>query len=81
MKKNRTEFEQIVILKERQKLRILEQEIKIKSDLKELGANLTGADLAKRLKDNLFSSSGLAMKLGFLAFSLISGRNKRKRKK
>ena len=81
MKKNNKEFELIEILKERQKLRILEQEKKLKSDFKELSLNLTGTALAKRLRDNLLRSPGLAMKLGFLAVSLVSGRFRRKRKR
>ena len=80
MKKNKKEFEQIEILKELQKLRILEQENRLKSGLKDLSNNLTGAALMSKVKENLFSGSGLAIKLGFLAFSLISGRIKRKRK-
>jgi hypothetical protein len=83
MRKSKKEFEQIEILKERMKLRILEQEISIKADIKELGANLTGAALTKQLKESLFKGPGLglAMKLGFLAYSLVSDRMRRKRKK
>lgn len=82
MKKNSSEFEQIKILKERQKLRILEQEKILKSGMKELSNNLTGAALMSKLKENMFSGSGLAIKLGFLAASLISEqvRHKRRRK-
>jgi hypothetical protein len=81
MKKNSKEFEQIEILKERQKLRILEQEIKMKSGIRELSENLTGVALARKLKESLFSGPALAMKLGFLAVSLISQRIRRRRRK
>lgn len=81
MKKNRKEFELIQILKERQKLRILEQENVMRSSIKDLSDNLTGAALMSKLKENLFSGSGLAIKLGFLAATLISEQMKRKRKK
>lgn len=81
MKKDNKVFEQIDILKERQKLRILEQEKVIRSGMKDLSDNLTGAALMSKLKENLFGGSGLAIKLGFLAATLISERMKRKRKK
>jgi len=81
MRKSKKEFEQIVILKERQKLRILEQEKVIRSGMKDLSDNLTGAALMSKLKENLFSGSGLAIKLGFVAATLISEQMKRKRKK
>ena len=81
MKKNNKDFEQIEILKERQRLRILEQEMKIKSGFKELGDNLTGAALISKVKENLFSGSGLAFKLGFMAVSLLSDQIRRRRKK
>jgi hypothetical protein len=49
--------------------------------MKDLSDNLTGAALMSKLKENLFSGSGLAIKLGFLAVTLISEQMKRKRKK
>lgn len=81
MKKNSKDFQEIQILKERQKLRILEQELKIKSSFRELGGNLTGSAIKTRIQENLFSGSGLAFKLGFMAVSLLTDRIKRKRKK
>jgi hypothetical protein len=81
MKKNKKDFQEIEILKERQKLQILEQELKIKSNFKELSGNLTGAKLINRVRENLFSGSGIPFKLGFLAVSLLTQRFKRKRKK
>ena len=81
MKKNKKDFQEIEILKERQRLRILEQEIRIKSGFRELSDNLTGTALRNRIKENLFSSSGLAFKLGFMAVSLLTERLKRRRKK
>jgi hypothetical protein len=80
MKTNKDEFELIQVLKERQKLRILEQEIKLKSGIKELSDNLTGAALMSRIKENLIGGSGLALKLGFLAATLITERIRRRRK-
>jgi hypothetical protein len=81
MKKNKKDFQEIEILKERQRLRILEQEIKIKSGFKELSDNLTGASIKNRIRENLFSGSGLAFKLGFMVVSLITDQIRRKRKK
>jgi hypothetical protein len=81
MKKNNREFELIKILKERQKLRILEQEKILKSGMKELSDNLTGAALMSKLKENLVGGSGLAIKLGFLAASLVNEQLRRKRKR
>lgn len=81
MKKNRLYSTDIEILKERQKLRILQQELMIKSGFRELSDNLTGTSIKNRIKDNLFSGSGLAFKLGFMAVSLLSDQIKRRRKK
>jgi hypothetical protein len=81
MKKRNKDFLQIDILKEHQRLRILEQEMKLKSSLRELSDNLTGAELKNRIQDNLISGSGLAFKLGFMAVSLLTERFKRRRKK
>ena len=81
MKKNNRDFQEIELLKQRQKLRILDQERKIKSSLRDLSDNLTGAAIASRIRENMFSGQGLAFKLGFLAVSLISERIRRKRKK
>jgi hypothetical protein len=81
MKNNSKEFHEIEILKERQKLKILEQEMKIKSGFRDLSDNLTGASIKRRLQENLFSGSGLAFKLGLMAVSLLTNRIRRKRKK
>jgi hypothetical protein len=81
MKKSSKYFREIELLKERQRLRIIQQELKIKSNFRELSDNLTGITLINRVKDNLFSGSGLAFKLGFMAVSLLTDRLKRKRKK
>jgi hypothetical protein len=81
MKKNNNDFQEIAILKERQKLRILQQELKIKSGFRELTDNLTGTALKNRIRENLLNNSGLAFKLGFMAVSLLSDRIRRKRKK
>jgi hypothetical protein len=82
MKNNSKDFQEIEILKERQKLRILQQEMKIKSGFRELTDKLTGAALLNRVRENLFSGSGLAFKLGFMAVSMITDRiSKHKRKK
>ena len=80
MKRNK-DFDQIQILKERQKLKIREQELKIKSSFRELSDNLTGASMINRVRENMFCGSGLAFKLGFMAVSLLTERFKRKRKK
>lgn len=81
MRKNSKDFPEIELLKERQKVRILEQELKIKSSFRELSNNLTGSAIKNRLQENLFSGSGIAFKLGFMAVSLLTDRIRRKRKK
>lgn len=81
MKKNNKDFREIQIIKERQKLRILEQELKIKSSFRELGGNLTGSAIKTRIREKLSSGSGLATKLGLMAVSLLINRFRRKRKK
>jgi hypothetical protein len=81
MKNKSREFQEIEIMKERQKLRILQQEIEIKSGFKALTDNLTGASIKQRLQENLVGGSGLAFKLGFMAVSMIADRIRRKRKK
>ncbi len=81
MKRNKEIFQEIEILKERQRLRILEQEIKIKASARGLSDSITGAALVRKIQNNLFSGSGLAFRLGFMAVSLISDRMRKKRKK
>jgi len=81
MKKNRKDFQEIELLKARQKLRILEQELKIKSSFRELTGNLTGPAIKNRILENLFGGSGLAFKLGIMAVSLLTDRIRRQRKK
>lgn len=82
MRKNKKDFQEIEMLKERQKLKILEQELKIKSSFKAFSDHLTGASIKQRLQENLIGGSGLAFKLGFMAVSMITDRiSKRKRKK
>ena len=81
MKKNNLHSYDIGILKERQKLRIKQQEQMIKSGIRELGDNLTGTSIKNRIRENLFGGSGLAFKLGFMVVSLITDQIRRKRKK
>lgn len=81
MKKNSLHSDDIGILKERQKLRILQQELVIKSTFRDLSDNLTGSAIKNRIKENLFSGSGLAFKLGFMAVSIITEQIRRRRKK
>jgi hypothetical protein len=81
MRKDRPEFKDIEVLKERQRLRILEQELKIKSELKDLGDRFTGQRLKTTIQENLMGNSGLAFKLGFMAVSLIMDRVRKRRKK
>lgn len=81
MKKNRLHSNDIRILKERQKLRIKQQEQMIKSGFRELGDNLTVISIKNRIRENLFGGSGLAFKLGFMVVSLITDQIRRKRKK
>jgi hypothetical protein len=84
MPKSKASFKDIEILKERLRLRILEQELKIKSEFRELGDRFTGQRLKNSIQENLLGNSGLAFKLGFMAVNLIAEgirnrRNKRKR--
>jgi hypothetical protein len=81
MKKNNKDFQDIEILKARQKLLILEQELKIKSSFSKLSDNLTGTSIKNRIQENLIGGSGLAFKLGFLAVSIIAEQIRRRRKK
>jgi hypothetical protein len=83
MKNNRPEFKDIEILKERQRLRILEQEMQIRAEFKELGDRLTGKHLRQTVEETLVSNSGMAFKLGFMAVNLIMDRirERKKRKK
>jgi hypothetical protein len=80
MKKNKN-FQDIELLKERHRLRILKQELKIKAGLNELTDNLTGVAVINKVKENLFSGSGFAFKLGFMAVTMLRNRLNRKKKK
>jgi hypothetical protein len=83
MKKDRHLFRDLEILKERQRLRILQQELKIRAEFRELGDRLIGKNLRNTIGESLVSNSGLAFKLGFMAVNLvmdrIRSRNKKKR--
>ena len=79
MEKRNKDFDEIEILKERYRYRILEQELKIKSGFSELSDNLTGASLLNKVRDNLFSGSGFAFKLGFMAVTLLKKKLAQKR--
>jgi hypothetical protein len=82
MKKKNEEFDQIDMLKERYQQRIEEQELKIKASFTELSDNLTGATLINKFKENLFTGSGFAFKLGFMAVTLLQKKlSQRKRKR
>jgi hypothetical protein len=81
MKKVNKDFREIEILKERHRLRLLEQEIKIKASFSELTDNLTGVALLNKVKDNLVIGSGLAFKLGYMAVTLLRNKLSRKGKK
>jgi len=71
MKKKNKGFHEIEILKEQQLARIREQEAKIKASFQELSDNLTGVALINKVKENLFTGSGFAFKLGFMAVTLL----------
>jgi len=79
--KNRSEFKDIEILKERQRLRILEQELKLKSEFRELGESLTARKLQTTLQENLLGGSGIAFKLGFMAVNLIIDRIRNRKRR
>ena len=81
MRKDRPEFKDIEVLKERQRLRILEQELRIKSEFRELGDRLTGKNLRNTIEESLVSNSGLAFKLGFMAVNLILERVRNRKRK
>jgi len=82
MKRKNNEFDQIDLLKKRYQQSIREQELKMKSSFSELSDNLTGVALFNRVKENLFTGSGFAFKLGFMAVTLLQKKlNERKLKK
>ena len=83
MKRSNKDFIDLEILKERQRLRILEQEMKIRMELKELGDRLTGRNLRNTVEESIVGNSGLAFKLGFMAVNLIMERirNRKTRKR
>jgi hypothetical protein len=81
MKKNKDTFQEIEWLKERQRLRISEQEARIRLSARELADNLTGVTLVRKIQENLFGGQGLAFRLGFMAVSLITDRLRKRRRK
>lgn len=79
--KSRKEYKDIEILKERQRLRILEQELKLKSEFRDLGEYFTAKKIQTSIQENLLGGSGIAFKLGFLAVNLIMDRMRNRGKK
>jgi hypothetical protein len=71
MKKRNKEFDEFDLLKAKYKKRITDQELLIKSSFNQFTDNLTGVALLNKVKENLFSGSGFAFKLGFMAVSLL----------
>lgn len=81
MKKKNNDFDQIERLKESYRQRITQQEMKVRSSFGELSDNLTGVALFNRVRDNLFTGSGFAFKLGFMAVTLLRKKMAEKKKK
>lgn len=81
MRTNKRDYQDIEILKERQRLRILEQEMKLKSDFRELASNLTFNAIKNRVIATLIDNSSLGVKLGISAISILSDRFRRKKRK
>lgn len=79
--KNKMEYKDIDILKKRQRLRILEQEMKLKAEFREMGEYFTAKKLQTSLQENLIGGSGIAFKLGFLAVNLIMDRIRNRKKR
>lgn len=71
MKKKNNEYDQLDLLKKRYQQSIREQEMKIKTSFGEFSDNLTGVALFNKVKENLFTGSGFAFKLGFMAVTLL----------
>ena len=54
----------------------------LRSSFSEITDNLTGAALLNKVRENLFSGSGFAFKLGFMAVNMLRnklGQNKKKK--
>ncbi len=81
MDKKNDEFAEIELLKDRYRERIIRQERKLRTSFGELSDNLTGVTLYNKVKENLFSGSGFAFKLGFMAVTLLRRKLDEKRKK
>jgi len=81
MDKKNNEFAEIELLKDRYRERIIRQERKLRTSFGELSDNLTGVTLYNKVKENLFSGSGFAFKLGFMAVTLLRRKLDEKRKK
>ena len=81
MEKKNSDFAQIDLLKERYRLRIQEQETRIKSSFSDITDNLTGVALFNKIRENLFGGSGFAFKLGIMAVTMLRKRLNRKNKK
>ena len=81
MNKKNNDFDEIEILKNRYRDRINHQEKMIRTSFGELSDNLTGVTLYNKVKENLFTGSGFAFKLGFMAVKMLRRKLDEKRKK
>ena len=81
MDKKKNDFDEIEILKNRYRDRINHQEKMIRTSFGELSDNLTGVTLYNKVKENLFTGSGFAFKLGFMAVTMLRRKLDEKRKK
>jgi hypothetical protein len=80
MNKERPTYYNFRLRREQMKLRILKQELLIKSGFKELSGELTFTSLKRRLLEKLVDRPGTAFHLGMKAISFLTGKRKRKRR-
>ncbi len=79
MNNERPTYHSFRFQREQLKLKILKQELLIKSSVSDLGKELTFASLKRRFLEKVIDSPGSAFYMGLKAIKLFTGKRKKKR--
>ena len=79
MNNERHTYHSFRLEREQLKLKILKQEILIKSSVSDLGKELTFTSLKRRLLEKVVDSPGTAFAMGLKAISFLTKKRKKKR--
>jgi len=80
MKSRKLKFNDLKLKKEQMRLRVMEQELLVRSGFRDLGRSLSPANIGNQLFSGLLQNPETAVKIGYFLVSLFRARRARKRK-